>query len=187
MYNTRKEALQNNASQYFTGAVCCNGHIAARRAKTGECLKCRTVALKQWRTKNPSTVQAHNKAQYAVHAQKITAAVRKYRLNNLQEVNSKKRVYQQQNRNVFNAIAARRKASQLQRTPVWLTDDDHWLISEAYALATLRTKLFGFAWHVDHIIPLQGKRVSGLHVPRNLQVIPGVLNRQKSNNFEPVQ
>jgi len=71
------------------------------------------------------------------------------------------------------------------RTPMWLTVDDHWVMQEAYALAALRTKVFGFVWHVDHIIPLQGDRVSGLHTPENLQVIPWRENIRKANTYDP--
>jgi hypothetical protein len=69
------------------------------------------------------------------------------------------------------------------QTPKWLTQDDHWMIEQAYELAALRTKLFGFSWQVDHIVPLQGKLVSGLHTPYNLQVIPAKHNQSKSNQF----
>jgi 5-methylcytosine-specific restriction endonuclease McrA len=48
----------------------------------------------------------------------------------------------------------------------------------------LLNKSTGVQWHVDHIIPLQGKNVSGLHVPENLQVIQGSLNIKKGNRFD---
>jgi hypothetical protein len=74
--------------------------------------------------------------------EKLTEQSRLWRLNN-PHLNAKK--------------SNKRRAAKIQRTPAWLTEDDHWIIEEAYELATLRTKLFGFPWHVDHIIPLQGK------------------------------
>lgn len=80
---------------------------------------------------------------------------------------------------------AKRHAAKMHRTPAWLTKDDYWMIEQAYELAFLRTKMFGFPWHVDHVLPLQGKYVSGLHTPFNLQVIPAVVNVTKANKFVP--
>ena len=81
------------------------------------------------------------------------------------------------------AMDAKRRAATLQRTPLWLTAEDNWIFEQAYELAALRTKMFGFVWHVDHIVPLQGKLVSGLHVPHNLRVISAIENLRKSNKF----
>ena len=97
---------------------------------------------------------------------------------------TQKRVYRQANKGKINALVTARKKIVKQRSPVWVEIDDKWLIKEAYDLASLRTKMFGFAWHVDHVLPLQGKTVSGLHVPTNLQVIPGVLNIKKKNKVQ---
>ena len=52
---------------------------------------------------------------------------------------------------------------------------------EARKLARQRTNITGFQWHVDHVIPLNGITVSGLHVWNNLQVIPASLNYSKRN------
>jgi hypothetical protein len=65
-----------------------------------------------------------------------------------------------------------------------LSVDDFWLIEQAYEVASLRSKATNIALHVDHIFPLQGELVSGLHVPTNLQVIPWFDNLSKANKFE---
>ena len=110
--------------------------------------------------------------------------IRNWVANNLERHKESNRLYAKNNPA---RVAARVKLSRVgksKRTPLWLTNDDRWLIEQAYELAALRTKVFGFEWHVDHIIPLHGKNVSGLHVPTNLQVIPAKQNRSKSNSFE---
>jgi hypothetical protein len=95
--------------------------------------------------------------------------------------------YEKTERGALNkyVTTAKRRAARIERTPSWLNDDDYWVIKETYHLAKLRTKLFGFKWHVDHIVPLQGKLVSGLHVPTNLQVIPWLDNQKKHNKVNP--
>src|SRR5574343_1001774 len=129
MESTRKAALTKGATQYFTGKPCKHGHVSARRTVTGECIACRAEALAAWRAKNPQKVQAHNKTQYTKFFDKIKNAVGKYRAMHVDELNAKKRVYQKNNLHMYAKIKAKRKAAQLQRTPRWLTDDDHWLIA----------------------------------------------------------
>jgi len=110
------------------------------------------------------------------------------RVNAFHEANPDKvklwnRRYANENAPKVNAKAKRYVLARGRRTPTWLTPDDYWMIEQAYELAAMRTEMLGFPWHVDHVVPLHGRVVSGLHVPHNLQVIPAVVNRSKSNKF----
>jgi len=93
------------------------------------------------------------------------------------------RKYRNENRSKCNALEAKHRAAKLKRTPKWLTKDDLWVIQEAYSLAKEREKCTGIKWHVDHVLPLQGNLISGLHVPNNLQVITAYDNLSKSNKY----
>jgi hypothetical protein len=79
--------------------------------------------------------------------------------------------------------SSRYRSSKLKATPIWITNEHKWLIDEAYHLAKVRSKSTGFLWHVDHIIPLKGKNVCGLHVIENLQLLPAIQNISKGNKF----
>ena len=85
------------------------------------------------------------------------------------------------------ATAAKYRAAKLQRTPKWLTPEDYKKIQIFYDEAARLTQETGTEYHVDHIIPLQGENVSGLHVPENLQVLIGPGpdgNCSKNNKYE---
>lgn len=86
------------------------------------------------------------------------------------------------NRDKVSASWARYHAAKLRAIPKWA---NQFVIGEAYHLAKLRTKILGYPWHVDHIVPLISKKVCGLHVENNLQVIPGSLNMSKGNRTWP--
>lgn len=72
----------------------------------------------------------------------------------------------------------RRYAAKLKRVPVWLTKEHH---AETLEICKELQYLAepGNPFQVDHIIPLQGKIVSGFHVPWNLQILPRDLNVKK--------
>ena len=79
-----------------------------------------------------------------------------------------------------NAATAARKSYVKRATPSWA---NLFFIAEAYHIAKVREKMLGGKWHVDHIIPLRGKTVCGLHVENNLQVIPASVNLKKHATF----
>lgn len=91
--------------------------------------------------------------------------------------------YYKTNKDHFLARNARRRASKLCATPTWLTKEELQEIEELYEIARAFRLYTGEDYHVDHIVPLQGKDVCGLHVPWNLQVLSATENLSKSNKF----
>lgn len=71
-----------------------------------------------------------------------------------------------------------------ERVPPWLTEAQKQEINDIYRKAREIERLTGVKHHVDHIVPLQGALVSGLHVPWNLQILSATENSRKSNRFE---
>jgi len=125
----------------------------------------------------------HACAKNPEYREKERKRIKNFFLSNPEKRAESNKKYCELNRAKINAKLKKRYANKKNRTPGWLTKDDEWMIEQAYELALLRTSIFGFQWHVDHVVPLQGKLVSGLHVPHNLQVIPARDNRSKSNKF----
>lgn len=93
--------------------------------------------------------------------------------------------YAKNNAGKINAKTRKRQAAKIQRTPNWLDVVDMSEMECIYMYAASLRKV-GLKYDVDHIYPLQGKLVSGLHVPSNLRVIHESENRSKHNKFEVI-
>jgi len=175
--------FSKNASKKDGLNIYCKDCLKIQKAKYRSNPKYKAKELeysKQYRLK---TIEAHKEYMKAWH-KKNSDSQREYRAKYHKDNAEYFMNYNQVNKHKRLSYVRKRQASKLQRTPKWIGKDELWLIEEAYKLAILRTKIFGFPWEVDHIIPLQGKLVSGLHVPENLRVIPRKDNRQKHNRFE---
>ena len=158
----RKEAMLAGQAHYFTGKPCKHGHVDKRLTINGMCCECSRI-------KNNKRYESYYK---------------QYAQENRDRIKSIMSNYQKNNKGKVNARTAARHAAKLQRTPKWLDSEEKWLIQETYTLASLRTKVTGIPWHVDHIVPLQGDIVSGLHVPENLRVVTATENCSKNNNWD---
>lgn len=93
------------------------------------------------------------------------------------------RQYAKQNPQIFISRNAARRARNEQAVAGWSAELTELVTTEAGVLRRLRKEATGIDWHVDHVIPLRGKTVSGLHVYNNIAVIPAVVNRAKKNKF----
>lgn len=123
------------------------------------------------------------KEYYEVNKDKISLRVKEYRDANKENLEEYHREYYKYNKDKFAKYGAKRRAMKLKATPIWLTEEQHKQIEEFYKKAQDMKLLTGEEHHVDHIIPLQGKTVCGLHVPWNLQVITAKENRSKRNTL----
>lgn len=129
------------------------------------------------------SIKEYNKIYRAQNIEKKQAYDKAYNRANKYIIAERKKIYKQQNRDKFNAWGIKRKCAKLKRTPPWLTTTHLQEIQHIYALSVQLTKETGILHHVDHIVPLQGENVSGLHVPWNLRAIPFYENCSKSNKL----
>jgi len=133
---------------------------------------------------NKARIAAVKRAYRAANKEKIIANKRAAYLATREANLAQKREYRQANKGKINFLCSMRKKVVKQRTPMWLSPFDRLKIKCYYSVAAMLARNNKEPWHVDHIVPLQGKLVSGLHVPNNLQFLRGVDNIRKKNKFE---
>lgn len=153
-------------------------------------------AVNDWRIKNPEKVKAiadkRNAKRRAAAALKAAAkkaanpggtaaTAARWREKNAAHLLA----YQKKNLAQYAARCAKRRAAKLSACPPWLPKSAQSAIAAIYAEAKRISAETGTKHHVDHIVPLQGENVRGLHVPWNLQIIPAAINCRKFNRLLP--
>ena len=104
-------------------------------------------------------------------------------MSNHEAEKQKRKEYYRSNVGKYYINKAKRRATLLNATPKWYDSFDDFVLSEAYNLCKRREAATGIRWEVDHVVPLQGKNVCGLHWHLNWNVIPMYDNRSKGNAF----
>lgn len=194
----RAEAIQLKLDFYCTGKPCKHGHACNRYTSTGACVECTKKQTLAWRIANPDAHKSamkkwwennkdtHNtrvKRWQNNNAQKMRYNARKWAAANPEKVKLKSAVYRSKNKAKVTAWAVTAQARRQKRVPSWLTQNDFLEFRAIYAMSKHLSQVTGTIWEVDHVVPLQGKNVSGLHVPVNLQIVPKSVNRNKRNLF----
>jgi hypothetical protein len=185
---TRAQAKAAGLTRYYTGQPCVNGHIADRFVCSYSCTEC----VDAWNKSHPVVMRAargrwldanldaraaylaENKAERLA----VTAAWREANRARVRAVNL---AYQKANPELVAVIKAARSPRVAQATPAWV---DWRAVKQVYSEAASLTRMTGIPHHVDHIVPIRGRNVCGLHVHNNLRAVPADVNRRKHNKLE---
>lgn len=143
-----------------------NYHIRSNGKTRNECKECRRKAAK-----------IQSKKYYTENREAVIEAKKLWRKNNSERDKESARIYAKRTHKAIAARSAAYRARKLQATAQWANHD---IITKIYENCPT-------GYHVDHIIPLKGKNVCGLHVESNLQWLPANENKRKSNCTKHIQ
>ena len=160
--------------------------------ESSRCRLCKSKIAKIWRLTHPERaklsrerwaknhldeMRAYKRRWNKANPEKNASLKRAYKDKNREKISAYNKKWQKNNKGKTNYYTRKYQADKLQRTPSWLTIDQFKKIEQFYVNCPN-------GYHVDHIIPLRGKNISGLHVPENLQYLPAYENVKKSNKFK---
>jgi hypothetical protein len=179
MRRERYKAKLAGETQYFTDRPCKNGHIAPRFTHSANCTIC--VKLRRLATFVPSSrtpkgrdrenARRLSREHYHKNKSRYLELARKRRLANPDQARARANRWVKNNPKKALAAVRKRQAAKILRTPLWADLE----AIKAFYMACPK------GYHVDHVIPLRGENVSGLHVLENLQYLTPKENVQKSN------
>lgn len=153
----------------------------AKDGLQNQCKQCKFVSLKQWRAENPDSVRHHNATNYQRNTDTIKASVKRWKANNPERARELDRIKEARKPDLKRARVAKRRVAMRTSVPLWADLD---AVKGMYQLAQIFRSV-GLNIHVDHIVPVRGKTVSGLHTHDNLQLLLGSKNIGKGNRVWP--
>ena len=181
---TRKEAQETKTTHYFTGLPCKYGHIALRKTK-GTCVECLKIEWEETNAKRallPKSEASKNAGKKYYEKNKDLVKLKALSRSN-DDRRQYRKTWKENNPEVVKADNKHRRTKHRLATPNWLSKEQKDAIKQVYLDAMAITRGTGVAHVVDHVIPLRGELVSGLHVPWNLAVITSKANSKKSNKI----
>jgi 5-methylcytosine-specific restriction endonuclease McrA len=138
---------------------------------------------RDYKQRNKKKIYEHYKKWVADNKSKVLGYRKTYVIKNPEKVKLATYEWSKKNKGKCNAYTSKYRAAKLNATPKWLTKFDLAYIKHIYIQAKELERLDGTTYEVDHIIPLQGKTVCGLHVPWNLQILTTIENTKKHNRL----
>ena len=139
---------------------------------------------KKYDAENRDKLAAYKKKHYEENRDKFSARYKKHYEESRDKYLARVKKYRQKFPEKKAALDAKRRSAKLERIPSWSNEADLKAIKKIYARCKRINKLTGVEHQVDHVIPLQGENISGLHHSTNLAIIPAALNASKNNKWE---
>ena len=185
---TRKEAKATGATHYYTGEPCKHGHIALRKTK-GACVECLKIEWKENNETRMGYFREYNRREEVKerknewYENNREAVINRAKTRPAEKLREYRNAWKENNIVQVRADTKARRRKHREATPPWLTRKQKTEIRQLYQIAITMTKTTGEQYVVDHIVPLRGNEVCGLHVPWNLRVITQEENLKKSNKL----
>lgn len=145
------------------------------------CKTCKSITDKVYRELNNHLVKQKKAEYYQNNKNDISIKAASYYNSNKELVKQRAMEWKTKNKYKHNMSCMVRYTQKMNACPSWVDKDQ---IRVFYKIAACLQKVHGVKYHVDHIVPLQGINVSGLHVPWNLQVITASENCSKRNKHD---
>jgi len=182
------EFYKRSNGYYQYGCKTCRKKLGAKRySEHKEDFLCRA---KEWHKKNPEARRKHKQKFMEKNPEYAKEYARDYfkrdyvKKRQNEHRRKDRRLNPEKHREKYRLEEARRRGISKSATPSWLTQDQLDTINAYYEFRKNVSGVVTKEYHVDHIVPLRGENVCGLHVPWNLQVIPAKKNLAKNNTWE---
>lgn len=158
-----------------------NKNKARKDGYQNYCKECLAVSKAAWSARNPTYNRDWHRSNYDSQLEKRRAYFQQYYLDNKEVIDKKNRDHYCRNKVSYRVRQANRRAFEIKASPGW---SDAEKVKAYYDVCAFFNEVNGYTkYHVDHIVPLKGRSVCGLHVHNNLQIITAYENRSKSNRF----
>lgn len=207
---TKQEAKEKGLKKYYTGKPCIKGHLSERNVCDDKCRQCdyeyrhsskskerdkkvrherylrkREIEIAQtklYKEKNAEWRKSYEKQYEKENADRIAKRKAEYYKEKRDLILERCTTYQKRNRGRYNHYSKIRNLIKKNRVPAWANLEK---IECIYIECKRLKESTGINYVVDHILPLQGKIVSGLHTEHNLRIVEYKENASKLNKWNP--
>ena len=202
---SRQAALEVGAKKFFTGEPCRKGHISPFYVSVNKCCACISARAKERYLRDPAAAKLADRERSRRYSERhperrkaskqrwadankealaeiVRISSRKWYWKNRDKARESNKQWMRNNKGKVVAKNTAREMALLRAIPSWA---EHEAIKAIYADAERLTSATGVLYSVDHIVPIRGKTVCGLHCAANLRVIPATENYSKGNRYWP--